>query len=286
MVKNIVILLLLTIAVTPLCAQEYNIGVRAGQNFSTIRGEAEPGEDLGFSRGFHFGINFSYNFTDYFSLKTELLYIQHGYSQDYIGPSYYMIRKANGGIVFENGNSERIMEISNAYLMIPVTGNLTLTRKWEVFGGVYLGMLIGPTGRGRLAFESSENPDDIFFNQSLDFKYYGDEAGEIVTFGNRPAIILVEDEDVVMPKVVGAYYQYLEKDGNLFKFLDAGISAGVAYYFNRGFYLSVKGDFGLLDITNNKMDRSLISLNPDNTLNLRKDRDTHIGIQASFGFKF
>ena len=89
-----------------------------------------------------------------------------------------------------------------------------------------------------------------------------------------------------MPKVVGAYYQYLEKDGNLYKFLDGGVSAGVTYYFNRGFYVSLKGDYGFLDITNDKMDRSLITLNPDNTLLLRKDKDKHIGIQASFGFKF
>lgn len=286
MVKHIITLLFLFWISTSLCSQEYNIGVRAGQNYSTIRGNAEAGEDIGISGGFHFGINFYYNFTDNFSLRSELLYIQHGYKQDFIGPSYYMIRKNDGGIVFENGQAEQSLEISNAYLQIPITGNLTLTRKWEIFGGVYVGMLIGPTGRGKLAFESTENPDDIFFNQSLDFKYYGDEAGEIVTFGNRPAIILVEGQDVVMPKVVGAYYQYLEKNGNLYNFLDAGISAGMSYYFNRGFYLSLKADYGLLDITNNKMDRSLVALNPDNSLNLRKDRDTHLGIQVSFGFKF
>ena len=267
-------------------AQEYNIGVRAGQNFSTIMGNAEVGEETGFSRGFHFGINFAYNFTDDFSLRTELLYIQNGFKQTYQGEGYYMIRLNDGGITFENGVIDLTIENSNAYIQIPITGHLRLTRKWEIFGGVYAGMLIGPTGRGRMSFESTDNPEDIFFNQSLDFAYYGDEAGEIITFGNRPAIVLVEGTDVVIPKVVGAYYQYLEKNGNLFNFLDAGISAGVSYYFNRGFYLSLKGDYGLLDISNNRMDRSYRMLNPDNSLFLRRDRDTHLGIQVSFGFKF
>ena len=286
MIRKILYIGIIAFSALQVSAQEYNIGVRAGQNFSTIRGTAETGESLGYSRGFHFGINFAYNFTDDFSLRTELLYIQNGYKQEYMGDSYFMIRLNDGGITFENGSLDMSIENSNAYIQIPITGHLRLTRKWEVFGGVYVGMLIGPTGRGKLAFESTDNPDDIFFNQSLDYAYYGDEAGEIITFGNRPAIILVEGEDVVIPKVVGAYYQYLEKDGNLFNFLDAGLSAGVSYYFNRGFYLSLKGDFGLLDITNNNMDRSLRMLNPDNTLFLRQDKDAHLGISASFGFKF
>jgi hypothetical protein len=286
MAKYIGILLLLLSVTTYSFAQEYNIGVRAGQNYSTIRGTAETNEEIGVSGGFHFGINFSYNFTDNFSLRTELLYIQNGYKQDFNGPSYYMIRKNTGGVVFEQGTREQTMEISNAYLMIPITGNIRLTRKWEAFGGVYLGMLIGPTGRGRLSFESTDNPDDIFFSQSLDYKFYGDKAGEIITVGQRPAIILVEGEDVVIPKVVGAYYQYLEKPGNLYNFLDAGISAGMSYYFNRGFYISAKIDYGLLDITNDKVDRSLETLNVDNSLKFRSDKDKHIGIQASFGFKF
>ncbi|NNF34939.1 MAG: PorT family protein [Saprospiraceae bacterium] len=286
MIRKIIYIGIVVFAAFQISAQEYNIGVRAGQNYSTTRGAAEQGEELGFSGGFHFGINFSYNFTDNFALRTELLYMQNGYSQKYVGDSYYMIRLNDGGITFENGSLDMTLENSNAYLQIPISGHLRLTRKWEIFGGVYVGMLIGPTGRGRLSFESTDNPDDIFFNQSLDFAYYGDEAGEIITFGNTPAVVLVEGQDVVIPKVVGAYYQYLQKDGNLFNFLDAGVSAGFAYYFNRGFYLSIKGDFGLLDMTNNRMDRSLTMLNPDNTLFLRKDKDAHLGIQASFGFKF
>jgi hypothetical protein len=286
MIRKILYIGIVLIGALQASGQEYNIGVRAGQNYSTTRGVAETGEELGYSGGFHFGINFSYNFLDNFALRTEFLYIQNGYKQNYIGDSYYMIRLNDGGVTFENGNLDMSLENSNAFLQIPITGHLRLTRKWEIFGGVYVGMLIGPTGRGRLSFESTDNPDDIFFNQSLDFAYYGDEAGEIITFGNRPAIILVEGNDVVMPKVVGAYYQYLNKDGNLFNFLDAGVSAGFAYYFNRGFYLSMKGDFGLLDMTNNRMDRSLRMLNPDNSLFLRNDKDAHLGIQVSFGFKF
>lgn len=285
MYKYILLFFALIIFSSDLKSQEYNFGVRAGQNYSTIRGPKEAGEDFGYSGGFHFGINFYYNFTDNFSLRTELMYIQNGYDWNFEGDSYYLIRK-NSGVKFEKGTAERNVIVSNAYLTIPVTAHLRLSRKWVVFGGAYLNMLIGPTGRGTLAFTSTDNPEDIFFRQSLDFRYYSDDLAEFVTAGTLPPLIFVEGEEVLIPKVVGAYYQYYEKKGSNYNFFDLGLSAGVSYYFNRGFYLSLKADYGFMDITNNEMDRSLVEQNEDNSYIYRSDSDKHLGFQVSFGFKF
>ena len=286
MIRNIILLYILLLSVTAMSAQEYNFGVRAGQNYSTLRGENETGEDKGFSGGFHFGINFYYNFTDNFSLRTELMYIQNGFSQEYNGESHYLIRKFNGGLVVEKGDTEFQLDNSNGYFGIPITGHYRLNRRWEVFGGGYLNFLISPTGAGTISFTSIDNPDEIFFRQSLDYQYYGDEAGEIIATGTRPLLIRVEGDIEQIPKVVGAYYQYLEKNGNAFKSIDIGLSAGVSYYLNRGFYISLKADYGFLDVTNNRMDRSFTEINVDNSFKLRDDKDTHLGINVSFGFKF
>ena len=288
MAKNILLTSFFCLCCLFATAQEYNIGVRAGQNWSTITGPQETGEEIGYSGGFHFGINFSYNFTDFFSLRTEILYMQNGYDQKYVGDSHFLIWKNDGGIVIEPGSIDKNLQISNAYLQLPITGHVRINKKWEVFGGVYGGILIGPTGRGTITFESTDNPEDIFFKQSLDHKYYSDKVGQfaVSSFGSRPPIILVEGQDVAIPKVADAYYQYISKNGNLYNTFDAGISAGVTYYFNRGFYLSTKVDYGLLDITNDRMDRSLADINSDKSFVLRKDSDKNFGIQASFGFKF
>ncbi len=286
MIRNLILLYILLISVTAMNAQEYNFGVRAGQNYSTVLGDNEEGETKGYSSGFHFGINFYYNFTDNFSLRTELMYIQNGFSQEYNGESYYLIRKFDGGLVVEKGDMEFKMDNSNGYFGIPITGHYRLNRRWEIFGGGYFNILISPTGAGTVRFASLENPDEIFFRQSLDYRYYGDEAGEIVVSGSRPLLIRVEGDIVQIPKVVGAYYQFLEKEGSAFKSIDIGLSAGISYYLNRGFYISLKADYGFLDVTNNRMDRSFVEINLDDSFKLKEDRDTHLGINVSFGFKF
>ncbi len=274
----------------PSFAQDYNVGIRAGQNYSKIRGPLEDGETIGFSTGIHFAISFQYNIESNFGIKTELLYIQNGYKKEFNGDSYFMIRKRSGAVTFEPGIMEKTLDVSMAYIQLPVTAQLRLSRKWEIFGGGYMGILISPTGRGNLRFESIEHPDDIFFRQSLDYQYYSDREGGVAGFGfgggGRSAVILVDGLDEEVPRLVGAYYQYLDKNGSLFNALDFGLTGGINYYLNRGFFFGAKLDYGMRDITNNLMDRSLAELNPDNSLKMRSDFDRNFTLNFSFGFRF
>lgn len=271
-------------------AHSQTFGVRAGLNYSKFLGPTETGVDerYGFSNGFHFGLSYSYEFTDLFSLRTELVYIQNGSTYDFEGDSYYIIRQSDK-TTFEQGNLEQYnLNISNAYISIPVVANYNINDKWEVFGGAYINMLIGPTGRGQMTFESFDRPDEIRFKQSLDFRYNSDDAIEITgrTVQLNEIGILVDGDIVILPTFAGAYTRQGEKTGNKFNFLDFGLTAGFHYFLNKGFFVGLTFDYGIPDLTNNDVDFSLKELNPDNSFKFSDDKDRHFGIQASFGFRF
>ena len=69
-------------------------------------------------------------------------------------------------------------------------------------------------------------------------------------------------------------------------FLDFGLTAGFHYFLNKGFFVGLTFDYGIPDLTNNDVDFSLKELNPDNSFKFSDDKDSHFGIQASFGFRF
>ena len=272
-------------------ASAQTFGVRAGLNYSKFLGATETGpgvdESYGFSTGFHFGLSYSYDFTDLFSLRTELVYIQNGSSYSYVGDSYYIIREQDR-TTFEEGTLDYYdLNVSNAYISVPIVANYRINNKWEVFGGGYINMLIGPTARGSMFFKSKDRPEDIRFIQSLDFSYGSDDALEISgTSPNTPISIRVDGDVVTIPKFAGAYTQLGERPGNKFNFLDYGITVGAHYFLNKGFFVGLTFDYGIPDLTNNNVDVSLKELNSDNSFKFSDDSDTHFGIQASFGFRF
>jgi len=285
------LLLVVIFACSTQLSNAQTFGVRAGLNYSKFLGPTETGveESYGFSNGFHFGLSYSYDFTDLFSVRTELVYIQNGTTYDYKGDSYYIIRQSDK-TTFEKGTLENYkLNISNAYISIPIVANYRINNKWEVFGGAYINMLIGPTGRGQLTFESSSRPEEIRFKQSLDFNYGSDDIKEITGTSTGPLNdigILVDGETVILPRFAGAYTQQGEKTGNKINFLDYGLTFGGHYFLNKGFFVGLTFDVGLPDLTNNEVDISLKELNPDNSFIFSDDNDTHFGIQASFGFRF
>ncbi|MDF1697282.1 MAG: outer membrane beta-barrel protein [Saprospiraceae bacterium] len=271
-------------------ANSQTFGVRAGLNYSKFLGPTETGveETFGYSTGFHFGLSYSYEFTDLFSLRTELVYIQNGSTYDYVGDSYYIIRQSDK-TTFEEGQLENYnLNISNAYISIPIVANYRINDKWEIFGGGYVNMLIGPTGRGQMTFESNDRPEDIRFRQSLDFRYNNNNIEEVNgRFVPLNEIgILVDGDIVTLPTFAGAYTRQGEKTGNKFNFLDFGLTAGFHYFLNKGFFVGLTFDYGIPDLTNNDVDISLKELNPDNSFKFSDDKDRHFGIQASFGFRF
>ena len=287
--KNLIVLLFLVSSV-PLLSQ-HKVGVRAGVNFSKFSGPLEEGEDYDVSNGFHFGINYTYLFNDLLSFRGELLYIQRGSKQTYqdtTGGSYYIInsfQREDNIVTFGNVNYQ--LEVSNAYLSIPITAHLRLNSKFELYGGASVEFLLGPSGKGLIDFDN----DELFFRQSLDYDYNSNtagsfngnlvERGEIVT-------IIVNDEILMMPRFVGAYYQYLPSQvvGQRFNRLDANLILGGNYFINPGFYVGIRGEYGLSDITNNDMDPSLRELDSARLFILREDTDRSLSLSLSFGFRF
>ena len=292
MTKKSIILVLLSTLSLGLGAQEFNFGIRAGLNYSRFVGptlDVEGADErFAFSNGFHFGITWDYNFTDIIALKTELLYIQKGTEYIYNGDSYYKIEVPGmDDKLVEFGQAEMTLDISNAYLSFPLMLSSKVGKKWEVFGGVYGNILLQPTGRGIYKFTSNDRPQEILFDQSLDFNYRSDQAGEGRTV-RRPIGILVDGQQVFFAKIAGAYFQYEpeERTNNLINSFDGGLSFGANYFMNRGFYFGMRGTYGLFDMTDNQSDRSFREINDDGSLIFTEDNDVQFGLQFSFGFRF
>jgi len=273
-------------------SQAQTFGVRAGLNYSTFRGPTETADNVtekyGTSTGFHFGLSYAYDFTDLFSLRSEIVYIQNGSSYEYDGDSYYIIRQTSKTTI-EKGTVDYDLNISNAYISVPIMANYRINSKWEVFGGPYINMLIGPTGRGKLRFESYDRPEDITFRQSLDFNYGSNADREIVGYSPTTSDnigIRVDGDIVTLRRFAGAYTRQGERTGNKFNFLDMGLTVGAHYFLNRGFFVGFQVDYGLLDLTDNEVDFSLKDVNPDGSFQFSDDKDSHFGVHASFGFRF
>lgn len=292
--KQSLIIILFLGSITLGIGQSFNIGVRAGVNASTFLGQVESvtgsdgtvyTEEAGFNNGFHFGISYQYNLVDNFGIRGELLYIQKGGQKRYTGPSYYVLRGADL-VTFEPGTlTDYFLNVSIGYLSIPITAHAKLGSKFEVLGGIYGNINISPTANGRLRFDSTDDPDDIFFKQSLSYNYYNDEPLEANVNGGSTTVY-VNDDPLLVARVANAYYQNTDKDGGAYKVLDVGLIGGLNYYFNRGFYCGARASYGLRDLTNDKMDVSLIEYNDDKTFITRSDKDNSFGLEFSLGFKF
>lgn len=264
-----------------------SFGIRAGLNYTKFSGPLETGvnEEFKLSNGFHFGINYAYNFADKLALKGELVYTQVGSKYNYDGDSYYKMPLGNA-FIYEKGRSTIEMKISNAYLTVPVTLQWQATKKIEVSAGLYASYLIGPRGNGTIYFE--KNKDSLFFKQSLVHNYYKDEAGGIANSAPG-ASVWVEGIVVTLARDAGAYYNYgaTEMDGKYYNRWDFGLTGGISYFINRGFFFGVRYDFGLRDITNNGMDYLRKDTDPTTGKGILSNHfDRNVGIQASFGFRF
>lgn len=283
--KIIFVLALLLVAAIQLDAQRYNLGIRAGLNYSKFLGPVEDKIQQGrsFNNGIHFGFTFAYKFNEISGFRTELGYTTAGTRDSIVGDSYY-----NFGIGVQNkikeGKVSRNYDITNGYINIPLHLYIKPFEKLEIFGGPYVAFLVNPTAGGTLKFDDGSEELKYSFIQSLDYNYYTDKAREGKNIGGAVTVIVDEDK-IVMPSVVGAYYQHSVKNGNLFNWFDAGLSIGAQYYINRSFFASYRLDYGLLDITRKAMDVSYGEIN-GSSLIYRDDYDKNLSMQISLGFKF
>lgn len=275
-------------------SQGLHFGIRAGVNYAQYLGPQEANETYKLNNGFHFGMNVEYSLNDIVSIKTEFMYIQNGTKQEYDGESYYFfqqdppVQDVDRILIKDNLNLD--LDISNAYIGIPITAHFRTLDKWDFYGGVYFNFMVSSIGRGMIEFggDDSETIDHQFI-QGLDYNYRRDIAGTsgFPGYANNRFIRLISDGiDSQVIRFAGAYYQYEEKPANAFRGIDYGAVAGANYFLNPGLYLGLRVEYGLRDITDDRVDRSLININADNSLLLRDDNDRHLGLNLSLGFRF
>jgi hypothetical protein len=273
--------LLLCILATPstIMGQSLSYGFKAGLNTSAFDGPLEN-ERKQNQVGFHIGVIFKYELTDLFGLRGEFMYSQKGSEYFYDGPSFfYLEEEGNSDLV--RGTRNLNLSISNDYLDFPIMVYGKFGRI-ELNGGFNVGLLVGSSGTGQLRFTGDDPPVDEFsFN--LDYRYYRDEPGEGDRFEEES--IRVGPDNYLLPKQLGAYYEYDEKDGSRFNFIDVGLVAGISFYLNEGLYLGARGNWGLVDVTNGDMEPDYSSFQ-GNVPARRNDTDKQISYQFSLGFSF
>lgn len=284
--RNISILLLLVIFMMSHQAMGQKFGIRAGLNYSSFSGPLESGvsEKNKFTNGFHFGFTYAYPIYEDLAVRAELMYAQFGSRLEYEGESFYRIRTVDATIN-ERGNSIIDLKITNTYLGLPIVLQYTFAKKFEVSLGAYVQFLIQTRGAGQHRFISYDHPAEIFMKQSLDHNYKKDVAGGGTLTG--PAVI-VDGKVVFLYKNTGAYYQMFdaEKSGTLYNSIDYGLTGGLSYFITKGFYAGLRYDYGLADITNNRMDPSRKALDENGELIYTNDFDRNVVFNISMGFRF
>jgi hypothetical protein len=293
-VLNILVVLIMF---TNFSIQAQKFGLRAGLNYTKFKGPLEAEEKYSTTSGWHFGVNYAYSLSDVLALNGELLYTQTGTSYSYLGDSFYKIPLSSSNslipnaYLYEKGKTDLTMKISNAYITIPLTVQWDVSNKIELSAGVYGSVLIGPKGNGTIKFNSyrddTRNPDSLFFQHSLIYNYNTDKAGQ--STGQVGPWVFVNKDKTPIAKGAGAYYNYLstELEGKLYKPYDYGLTGGISYFVNKGLFLGLRYDFGLVDITNNEVDVSRKTYDEtNNRFKFSKDFDRNVGFQVSFGFRF
>lgn len=300
--KYLMIYVILVLSSVSLFAQGYNIGIRAGLGQNKFNGPTEMNaiENYKLSGGFHFGINFQWNFNDIIGVRSEIVYNQTGSAYEFSSEDGYFLyrRLVTGTLALDLApraewpllRDKKVINLtySNSYLQFPITAHVRVNNKIDLFAGGYFGLMLNPLATGTINFGEG----DLFefphiFEQGLEYDYNSDVAGEYNRFVNS-RLLIVNGRDVDIPGAVGAYY-FFEDDTEYeqkFKSVDYGLTGGFAYYLNRGFYTSLRVEYGMADITRTRGDVSLQELNPDKTFVFNDDDDRNLGFYISLGFKF
>lgn len=290
MLRSSLVLFLAIVGSISMQAQEFSGGFRAGLNFTTINGPSEMNaegatlDDFDFSNGFHVGALGNLRFTDIFSLRAELLYSQKGGVYKFAGESYWLFTPTDGSAAFiADGNRETTLEITNSYIDIPVMG-IARFGKFELSAGMSLGFLVASRAAGELRFSgtSPQGNNIAPFVVALDFNYL--DGPFQVANASDIEMREIDNRPVEIPRSLGAYYQELDEDENLYNVIDIGLIGGVSYYLNRGLFLGLRMNYGLSDISRSNRDISRHTIEGVDEYVFREDADQNINIQVSVGF--
>jgi Outer membrane protein beta-barrel domain len=273
-------------------AQGLSYGFKVGLNFSNMPGELEQDADgenierLKTNTGFHVGASVRYNFTDRYGIKGDFLYSQKGAQQYYDGQAaqlFYVVGSTDQ--VGITGTQERFLRITNSYIEIPISGYAKFG-KVEFFGGPYIGFLVTSKAVGDYQFTTGA----VALDTDLNFNYFKDEIPDPANLELTEldyTIFSYFGQTLFYPNEVTAYYDFQSKDGKSFKSIDLGLNAGMAFYLNKGLYVSANLNYGLVDVTNDAYDHSYSTLNETNDGYVaRNDADKNFSVQASVGFSF
>ncbi len=271
-------------------SQEFGYGFKAGLNFNSFNSDSETDaagkelETFSGNTGFHVGAIFTWKATELMGLRGELLFSQKGGRRKFNGPSYYTLTASDGSVFNTTGTREQRLNVTNAYIDIPLMGYYKPVQWLELFAGGNIGFLVSSTAVGELKYSEGRIDQSTVpaFDYELDFNYYSDDAG---SFTASEELIQVKGIDVALIETAGAYAEFDEDRGKLYKTIDAGLVGGLSLFFNKGLFISGRLNYGLSDITKSEADVSLVSQN-NGAFIARDDKDRNFSIQASIGFSF
>ena len=295
---SILFYFLLIFGIGETSAQEVSYGFRVGLNFATFKGPLETDDDgndleaFENSTGFHVGADIYVKFTELVGLKTGLIFYQRGGEYRFDGEGHQFLIADDGSRLRAQGNKNIILSVNNSYLDVPITAYYKIgeKQKFEIFGGMQLSFLVASTGSGDLSFNGRSVLGNVpveFESRLLSHNYFKDDVPNIEDLrdavGSTP--LMVDGKTVSLPEALGAYYEFTEKDKSVFNVFDIGLHGGVAFYLNRGLYISAAVNYGLLDATNKTYDVSRTTTEGDDFIQ-RDDVDHNLIIQTSVGFSF
>lgn len=291
--NRFIVAIILCFGINAVMAQDgIGYGFKAGLNFSTFQGDKEQDtdgnelEEYKFETGFHIGGQVNFKFTDNFGLRTEFLFSQKGSRYNYNGHSYQRFIDVDGDEIFTTGMRAYSVNITNSYIDIPIMGYAKALDWLEFSAGVNVGFLVASSGAGELRYNGVTPNGDVIeeFVSSLDYNFYQDEGGMAI-----PGDVVrteIDGRAVDLPQFFGAYYDYPAGDvDNLYNVMDLGVNFGISLFLNQGLAIGCRLNYGLIDITNNDVDRSFLQLE-DNELVFRDDIDRTLSLHTFIGFSF
>jgi hypothetical protein len=272
-------------------AQDLKFGFIAGMNMNKLSGPVEKDnqglnlESYDWNTGFMVGATFTWMPSELMGLKGEFVFTQRGSKRAFEGPSYYWFTNTSGTRISTTGTRRIDIDISNAYISLPIMGYIKPLRWIEFHGGANIGFLISSSAFGELFYEGKTTGGVSIqkFSHEIDANYFGDFPLKM-SFASPAASVQIGTEKVLIPQSAGAYFEFPEDRGKLYRVPEIGVLGGISIYFNKSLYLSLRANKGLTDVTKSKADVSLQQLDADKKFISRSDSDNNLTFHAAIGF--
>ncbi len=273
-------------------AQGFGYGFKTGLNFNSIKSDSvRVGEELAQNTGFHIGAVFAYKFTELMGVRGELLYSIRGGRNRYDGDGVFALVSDTGQLFRIDGNRNSSIRVTNSYIDIPVSFYYKPTSWLELSAGAQAGILISSTAVGQIIVNGETNLSGQVFNVNkfdFDVNYnYGRDRFDDETIPGRN--LDVAGENVILPSDPGAYYEFSEDYGKLYKSFDFSLIGGVSFFLNKGLFVGGRANIGFTDITNDEADRVNVAEEGSSTGIVSEKQnhiDTNFAVQVSVGFTF